>query len=138
MPKNFGRRGRPEYVPTRENVNKVSMLIAQGWTNVRIARTIGITIPTLKKHHKFQLADRDVMRDRIEARRLTALFEMGLAGNISAMKEFGRLHEAAAAPIFEDKVDEEREKQGKKERLRQEAETPSDDCANIVPPSSVQ
>lgn len=138
VPKNFGRRGRPEHVATSENVNKVSMLLAQGWPNVRIARTLGITIPTLKRHYKFQLKDRDVMRDRIEARGLVAFYEQGLAGNVAAMKEFFRRHDAAAAPLFDEKVKDEQEKEGKKQRVRREAGAPPDEWESVIPRARVQ
>jgi DNA invertase Pin-like site-specific DNA recombinase len=49
IPPNWGKRGRPPHIPTQENRNKIILLLAQGWTNERIAGAIGITLNTLKR-----------------------------------------------------------------------------------------
>jgi hypothetical protein len=38
VPPNHGRRSRPAHIATRENRNKVLMLLALGWTNGRIGQ----------------------------------------------------------------------------------------------------
>lgn len=133
IPPNFGRRGRPPHVPTQENRNKVILLLAQGWTDDRIAGALGITKPTLRKHYFRELRARDVARDRVEAIGLLTLWQQGRAGNTAAMKEYFRRHDMAAAPAFDDRVDCEREKMGKKERLRHEAANPPDDWESVTP-----
>jgi hypothetical protein len=88
VPANFGRRGRPEHMPTLENQNRVKMLLALGWANARIAKTIGITQPTLRKHYKFQLRQRDEMRDRLEASYVMRVWKQVEDGNVAAMRVF--------------------------------------------------
>ncbi|MEA3534272.1 hypothetical protein [Rhizobium sp. CC-YZS058] len=93
VPLGRGKRGRPEHVPTIENRNRVSILLAAGWSNERIANALAITLPTLRKHYFAELKARDAMRDRLEARRLELAWRTAEAGNVGAMKEFGRLLE---------------------------------------------
>ena len=94
-----GKRGRPSFERTQENANKVSMLLAMGWSNSRIARCIidprtgkHISEPTLKRYFRSELQERDFARDRLIARQLevaaTAAFEQG---NVGAMRFFAQL-----------------------------------------------
>ena len=93
VPEGYGRAGRPQHVPTFENRNKIKMLLALGWDNARIAGVLGITPPTLRKHYFRELKIRDVARDKLEAQRRVLLWQQGCAGNVAAMREFGRLME---------------------------------------------
>jgi DNA-binding NarL/FixJ family response regulator len=43
VPANWGQRGRPEHIPTQQNRNRVSMLVALGWSNKRIAAALFVT-----------------------------------------------------------------------------------------------
>ena len=88
VPRNWGGRGRPEHVPTEKNRNKVSMLVALGWSNARIAAALFVTQPTLRKHYFSELKFRDVARDRLTASLAMKLWEQVQAGNVGAMKEF--------------------------------------------------
>ena len=88
VPANWGRRGRPEHVPTQQNRNRVSMLVALGWSNPRIAAALYVTGPTLRKHYFSELKYREVARDRLEANIAIKLWEGVQAGNIAAIKEF--------------------------------------------------
>lgn len=133
IPPNWGKRGRPPHVPTRENASKVMLLLAQGWTDVRIAGALGITVPTLRKHYFRQLKARDVARDRAEAIGLLTLWNMGREGNVAAMKEYFRRHDASLGDIFDDDVERERKKVGKKEQDRIEAENPPDEWDAVLP-----
>ncbi len=133
IPPNKGKRGRPQHVPTKENANKIMLLLAQGWTDVRIAGALGITIPTLKKHYFSVLKTRDIARDRVESIGLLSLWNMGREGNVAAMKEYFRRHDAAIGDLFNAKVDKETEKVGKKEQTRREAETPPDEWESVIP-----
>ena len=63
IPANWGERGRPAHIPTQQN--RVSMLVALGWTNPRIAAALYITLPTLRKHYFSELKFREVARDRL-------------------------------------------------------------------------
>lgn len=133
IPPNKGKRGRPQHVPTKGNANKIMLLLAQGWTDVRIAGALGITIPTLKKHYFSVLKTRDIARDRVESIGLLSLWNMGREGNVAAMKEYFRRHDAAIGDLFNAKVDKETEKVGKKEQTRREAETPPDEWELVIP-----
>jgi hypothetical protein len=61
------RGGRPAHIATQGNHNKVSMLLAFGWNNERIARALHITPPTLRARYFSELRYRDEMRDRLDA-----------------------------------------------------------------------
>lgn len=74
VPANHGGRGRPQHVPTQENRNRVNLLLAAGWSNERIAATLRVTLPTLRKHYFSELKFRDVARDRLDAKLLMATF----------------------------------------------------------------
>jgi hypothetical protein len=71
------KRGRPPHEVTKKTRNRVSMLVALGWANPRIAAALGVTLPTLHKHYFYELRQR----------------ELAEAGNVGAFKEFGKLLE---------------------------------------------
>jgi P27 family predicted phage terminase small subunit len=93
VPENWGERGRPAHIATQENRNRVSMLLAFGWSNERIAGAIGVTTPTLRKCYKAELKIREAARDRLEARTAMLLWEQFQGGNPSAGREFRKLLE---------------------------------------------
>jgi hypothetical protein len=86
VPDNFGKRGRPAHIPTSGNTNKVKMLVSLGWGNERIARAMGITPPSLRKHYFSVLKYRDEMRDRLDARYALKVWEQVEQGNVGAMR----------------------------------------------------
>lgn len=126
------RRGRPAFEWTEENSNKVSMLLAAGWSNDRIAGVIldprtgkSISVPTLKRHFRSELQVRDAARDRMEAERLMRVWGNAQTGNVGAERLFVQLlerndrmeaerkmaakpKEAAAAKVGKKIVDEQR------------------------------
>lgn len=86
-----GKRGRPKFQRTEENARKVSMLLALGWSNMRIAACIvdprtgqAISEPTLKRYFRSELSERNRMRDRLDARRFERAWEAAENGNIGA------------------------------------------------------
>lgn len=79
-------RGRPPYVVTEKNSNKVKLLLALGWANQRIANGLGISLATLKRYFRAELKVRDIMRDQLEARRIEMAMEQVNAGNVAAHK----------------------------------------------------
>jgi hypothetical protein len=93
VPANWGQRGRPEHIASQKNRNRVSMLVALGWSNKRIADAIFVTLPTLRKHYFSELKFRDVARDRLNAELATQLWSLFMAGNVAAGKEFRALLE---------------------------------------------
>lgn len=128
-----GKRGRPQHVPSKENINKIMLLLAQGWTNERIAGALGITTPTLRRHYFSVLKSRDVARDRVESIGLLTFWNLGREGNVAAMKEYFRRHDASIGDIFDEKIVQERSKLGKKEQAKQEADNPPDDWESAIP-----
>ncbi|ARM12118.1 MULTISPECIES: hypothetical protein [Rhizobium] len=77
--------GRPEHVPTEENIINVMVLLASGMTNAEVAKTVGLSTPTLRKHYFHLLKQREVMLARLKARLRTAQIQQGLAGNAAAL-----------------------------------------------------
>lgn len=88
IPEGWGKRGRPQHIATRENRNKVVLLLALGWSNERIAAAIGITPPTLRKNYFRELKVRAEARDRMEAAVAARLWKLVEAGNVGAIKAF--------------------------------------------------
>jgi len=78
-------RGRPEHEPTQENIIFVMVLLAAGYPNKQIAETLGLTVPTLRKHYFHLLKQRDLMLDRIRTKLRVTQIQQGLAGNNSAL-----------------------------------------------------
>ncbi len=89
----FGKRGRPPFVPSERDRSKVKLLLASGWANERIARTLGIHLKTLKRYFIPELKEREAMRDRLTARMLEIAMDQANAGNIGALKQLDRLLE---------------------------------------------
>lgn len=69
------------------------MLLALGWSTIRIASAIGVTLPTLHKHYFYELRQQEAARDRLELRRLELAWDLAEGGNVGALKEFGKLVE---------------------------------------------
>ncbi len=93
-------KGRPPFEWTEENSKKVSMLLAMGWGNERIAGVVldprtgkSISVPTLKRHFRAELTVRDQARDLLRSRQLTAAAKMAFEGkgNVGAMRLFEQL-----------------------------------------------
>lgn len=91
--RNAAKRGRPAFEWTQENSHKVSMLLAMGWTNERIAGTIldprsgkPISTPTLKRHFRSELDVRDQARDQLMAKQLMAAAGQAFSGNVGAQR----------------------------------------------------
>ena len=93
VPANWGQRGRPEHIPSQQNRNRVSMLVALGWSNARIAAAMYVTLPTLRKHYFSELKFREVARDRLDANIATKLWALFMDGNVAAGKEFRKFME---------------------------------------------
>ena len=88
VPDNHGGRGRPQHLPTTENRNKVTLLLALGWSNSRIANAIHITQPTLRKHYFSVIKFREAQRDRMDAAMASILWKQFQDGSVAAGKAF--------------------------------------------------
>lgn len=127
-----GQKGRPRFAVTPRDRNRVRMLLAMGWSNPRIAAALEVSLPTLHKYFRRELAERDVMRDRLDARRLELAMEQANGGNISALRELGKLIERQDAALADEKFGTRRPEEkpaaiGKKEALVEEANRPPQD-----------
>jgi hypothetical protein len=125
-----GKRGRPPFERTEENARKVSMLLAMGWNNSRIASCIidprtgkAVSEPTLKRYFRSELQERGMARDRLVARQLEVAATVGFEkGNVGAMRLFQQLLEKNDMMSAEDRygkpdgaAETEKETRGKKE-----------------------
>ncbi len=92
------KKGRPPFEWTSENSNKVSMLLALGWVNDRIAAVVidprtgkHISLPTLKRHFRAELSVRETARDRLNAARMMQTFREADKGNVGAQRLFDQM-----------------------------------------------
>lgn len=136
---NMQKRGRPPHVPTLKTANKVKLLLAVGWSNERIAGAIGIALPTLRKHYSSELKAREMMRDRLEARRLEVCVDQANAGNVGAMRLLSQLLDRQDAMGASDRVgarqsEPKGEKLGKKEERQNAARGITGKFAPPAPP----
>ncbi|MCD9819777.1 hypothetical protein [Bradyrhizobium japonicum] len=134
VPPNWGERGRPQHVPTQQNRNRVSLLVALGWSPPRIAAALFVTPPTLRKHYFSELKFAQVARDRLVAQLGMKLLEGVNAGNVSAIREFqkylerndlmlyGQTQQPQKAPPADKPV--KAPKLGKKEQAELDARSP--------------
>lgn len=140
IPDNWGLRGRPEHVATNENALKIKVLLADGWSNKRIASVLGITVPTLRKHYFSVLAERGVMRDRMIAAHRTKVFEKAMEGDNGALRlqwQMMRADEVERITTAAQKVDDKTGKPkaaklGKKEQAILDAGEPDSDWGDIL------
>lgn len=123
-----GRRGRPSHRPSQEYANKISMLLALGWSQERIANACHISKPTLRKHYFALLKTRDIQRDRLDAVRFMQAYGQADKGNVGAMRLLGQMIEKndmmhAAAKLTDAQGDQtdRQERIGKKEAERRAA-----------------
>ncbi len=145
MPRNFGERGRPEHVPTAENENKIRLLLVANWTKQQIAEELGITAKTLNKHyfHIFDRARKIAIRE-LKGKVLLQLDQAAEAGNVSAMKELRKIAEQEELALLPPEmkpgktVKRAPEKLGKKDRLKQEARSPSGGWDEILPGAEIK
>lgn len=89
-----GKRGRPSLEISSEDRDIVEAALVRGWTNDRIAKTVGISLPSLKRHFRAALAKRDVARERLELAAFAKLAREAIeAGNMSAMRQLREVME---------------------------------------------
>jgi predicted ArsR family transcriptional regulator len=86
-------RGRPEYVPTDEDREKVQVLRAQGMSKEAIAAAVGIHHETLTKYFS---VDMEVAVAKRTAEVMMARYRSAIGGNVSAQNKFLEL--AGALP----------------------------------------
>ncbi len=90
IPPRAEKRGRPTHEVTEEKRNRIAVLRSLNWTHSRIAEAIGISEPTLRKNY-FRELEMGLVQRRAEA--LVKLRELGMGGNVSALKAYIALTE---------------------------------------------
>ncbi len=79
------KRGRPEHEPSEENIIFVMVLLASGMNNGEVAKTLGLSVPTFRKHYFHLIKQRHLMLDRLKTKLRVTQIKQGLAGNSSAL-----------------------------------------------------
>ncbi|MEY8099574.1 hypothetical protein AB9F29_19520 [Falsihalocynthiibacter sp. S25ZX9] len=88
IPDNHGKAGRDGHVACRENHNKIRLLAIAGWTQAQIAKELGLSAPTLRKHYFLSLKKgASIAVSEIKAQVMLMLFKAAQGGNVAAMKE---------------------------------------------------
>ncbi|MEO3386022.1 hypothetical protein [Mesorhizobium sp. CAU 1741] len=90
-------RGRPEHKPTEESTINIMVLLASGMTNKEVAATVGISVPTLRKHYLHLTKKRQVLLNRLRTRLRTAQIQQGLAGSAAALAGALRMLDTVSA-----------------------------------------
>jgi len=79
------KRGRPEHEPSEENIIFVMVLLASGQTNQEVAKRLGLSVPTFRKHYLHLIKHRELMLDRLKTKLRVTQIQQGLSGNASAL-----------------------------------------------------
>lgn len=112
-----------------EDRDMVEGALARGWSNARIAQTLGISPASLKRHFRAALQIRDVARDRLELAAFSTIAREAIGGNMTAMKQLREM--MAADALTAKKADMQRRQEeakaaglglGKKEMQQRAAE----------------
>ncbi|MGZ9812329.1 hypothetical protein ACXN5S_17850 [Pseudoroseicyclus sp. H15] len=86
-----GKRGRPALELTSEDRDMVEAACVRGWSNARIAKSVGISDASLKRYFRATLKDRDTARDRMElaifATTARAAIEEGSASHMRQLRD---------------------------------------------------
>lgn len=134
------KRGRPEHVPSEENIIFVMVLLGSGMTNAEVAKRMGLSGPTFRKHYFHLIKDRDLMLDRLKTKLRVSQIKQGLAGNASALNAalatLDKVHSENAEARFkgrEKPKQEKAKKLGKKEERQLAAQQVS---GKFAPPSA--
>lgn len=133
------KKGRPPFEWTEENSHKVSMLLAMGLSNDRIAGCIldprtgkPISVPTLKRHFRSELQVREVARDQLTAKRMMMAMAAAEGGNVGAQRLLDQLLEKndrllADGMLGDRRPEKKPERVGKKEQSAQAAQSAESD-----------
>lgn len=109
IPDGRGEPGRTGHIPTVENARKIRALLVAGMKNQQIARELGISVPTLRKHY-FQSGKinarlaREMAIAEMRARNILRLDREADKGNVSAMRALEPLIEKAERDLIEREV----------------------------------
>lgn len=88
---NHGARGRRTHKPTDEKRRLVIALVGFGRSMEEIAAALSITPPTLRRHYKKQLIEKEKARMRLEGKLVDRMLAAIEDGKVSAMKELHKM-----------------------------------------------
>lgn len=105
-----------QFEPTEDDRERVSLLKADGWSNERIAKQLGIARNTLEKVFTEELATGG---DKVRSQVLAAMMEAAKRGSATAGRMLIERFAAAEAgtPIMSGKIGKKAEKQAAAERV---------------------
>lgn len=109
IPEGRGKAGRTGHVPTAENASKIRTLLVSGMTLGDIARQVGVSVPTLRKHYfhsgrvKPKVA-REMAVSEAKAKNMLLLQRQADKGSVSAMKALHAIYEKAEMSILDEKL----------------------------------
>lgn len=89
---------------TLENSNRVLLAFARGLGVKEAAVSIGVSVPTLRKHYSAEVEKRDAAALRFEAVQLSRLNDRAKAGSVAAEKELARRIDKARLELLAEKV----------------------------------
>jgi hypothetical protein len=88
-------RGRKRTRVSNDSRDRVAKLRASGMTQQEIADVLGCSVPTLVEYFSFELNEGKAAK---KAEMIEALWNAGIAGNVTAMKAWLALNEKDTAP----------------------------------------
>lgn len=106
IPEGRGKPGRTGHVPTSENARKIRALLVAGMKPAEIAKQLGISGPTLRKHYfangkiNVKMA-RQMATSEMRARNILRLDAQADKGNVSAMRTLETLIDKAEREMIE-------------------------------------
>lgn len=129
--------GRPEHLPTSENVRKVRALVLAGWKVVAIAAELGVSPPTLRRVY-FRDLDRAREEGRLQAKARVVLMleEQVAAGNVAAGKALLKFIDDEGLRALPKSL--KAQPVGKKEARRKSAAVPPSEWADLIPPAPAE
>lgn len=104
IPQGKGKPGRDGHIPTAEKAKQIRLLLVAGFTFGGIARELGLSVPTLRKHYfqngrvKYREARAQAIA-RERGRNLLMLDDQASKGNVSALKEIRKALDDAALDL---------------------------------------
>lgn len=107
IPDSRGKAGRTGHIATAENTSKIRTLLVAGMKLEQIAREMGITVPTIRKHYfangRLKAKDaREWALAEARAKNLLQLQAEADRGNVSAIKAMDKVLDRCERRILDD------------------------------------
>lgn len=106
IPEGRGKAGRTGHVATKENASKIRVLLLAGMAVGEIAKHLGLSAPTLRKHY-FQSGKvnarlaQEMALSETRAKNMLLLQKEADKGNVSAIKEMNRITDKIERDMIE-------------------------------------